>query len=358
MAQAMNDIYRSDLWFRDVDKVIHTIPELAALSGKSILITGASGLICSAIVDVLVRYNESHNNGKNIHIIAAGRNPGKIRERFGNFHDHDYFTCMNYDAAKDFDIDFNADYVIHGASNSYPNAFMREPVQTMTSNILGIKAMLDNARTHGTKRVVYISSSEVYGQRMSDNFSPFSENEYGHVDILNVRSCYPMSKRAAETLCVCYWEEYGIDSVIVRPGHVYGPTASEHDNRIASEFAHKAAKGEDIIMKSEGLQLRSWCYCLDCAGAIVTTMFRGMSAQAYNIAGEILTIREISELIAKSGGVKFLREGFTDDERRKFNPMNNSSLDGTKIDALGWKNLFDAKTGIAHTVEILRNSMK
>ena len=167
-----------------------------------------------------------------------------------------------------------------------------------------------------------------------------------------------MGKRSAETLCVNYAEEYGADAVIVRPGHIYGPTASVNDSRVSSSFAYKAAKGEDIVMKSDGMQLRSWCYCLDCASGILKVLLRGRTANAYNIPGEIMTIREMSEMLAKFGGVKVIREGASEDERRIFNPMNNSSLDGSKLQALGWKNIFDAQTGFRHTVEILRDMMK
>ncbi len=187
-----------------------------------------------------------------------------------------------------------------------------------------------------------------------NNSQPFTENDYGYVDLLNPRSCYPVSKRAAETLCVSYAAEYGADVVIVRPGHIYGPTASERDNRVSSAFAYNAARGENIIMKSDGLQLRSWCYCLDCAGAILKVLLRGENSHAYNIPGEIMNIREMSEMLAKFGGVKLIREGALESERKTFNPMNNSSVDGAEIESLGWKNIFDAETGFEHTVRILR----
>lgn len=203
--------------------------------------------------------------------------------------------------------------------------------------------------------MLYISSSEVYGKRADGNLQPFTENDYGYVDLLNMRSCYPVGKRAAETLCVSYAAEYGIDAVIVRPGHIYGPTASVNDSRVSSAFAYNAARGENIIMKSDGLQLRSWCYCLDCASAILKVLLRGEKSNAYNIPGEILTIRQMSERLAKFGGVELLREGATEQEMKAFNPMNNSSIDGSKLEALGWKNIFDADTGLKHTVDILKS---
>ena len=349
----MTNIYTGNLWISDIDAVISSLPELDALAGKSILITGAGGLICSAVVDILIRFNETHKCIKSIRVIAAGRNRAKISERFGEFSAKDYFTFTEYDATRAEFPGFDSDYVIHGAGNAHPSAMSAEPVETMLANLTGINAILKSSG-HNVKRVLYISSSEVYGKRAGDNTAPFTENDYGFVDILNPRSCYPMSKRAAETLCVSYVSEYGADVVIARPGHVYGPSASPNDSRVSSAFAYMAARGQDIIMKSDGLQLRSLCYSPDCAGAILKILLNGENANAYNIPGDIMTIREMSECLAKFSGVKVIREGASESERKIFNPMNNSSVDGKKLESLGWRNIFDAQEGLSHTVKILR----
>ncbi|MBQ7168984.1 MAG: NAD-dependent epimerase/dehydratase family protein [Synergistaceae bacterium] len=346
-------IYAGGLWLSDIGLVSASLPELDSLAGKSVVITGAGGLICSTVIDTLIHWNESHHGRDSIRIIAAGRNRAGIAERFGEFSGRGYFTFMEYDALSAEIPPITADYVIHGAGNAHPSAMSSEPAETMLANITGINAIL-RASMNAVKRVLYISSSEVYGRRTNGNTAPFTENDYGCVDILNPRSCYPVAKRAAETLCSCYVSEYGADVVIARPGHVYGPSASANDSRVSSAFAYLAARHENIIMKSDGQQLRSWCYSPDCAGAIIKLLLCGENANAYNIPGEIMTIREMSGILAEAGGVKVIREGASENERRVFNPMNNSSVDGTKLESLGWKNIFDAKTGLTHTVDILR----
>ena len=208
MAEKLGAIYGSSLWLHDLDRITASLHELSELDGKSVLITGANGLICSAITDVLIRHNTTHSG--TIHIIAAGRNQKKVRTRFGKFCDQDYFTFMKYDALNPELPEFTADYIIHGAGNVHPAAMAAEPVNTKLSNILGTNALLQSAR-YGTKRLLYISSSEVYGKRTDGNFQPFTENDYGSVDILNSRSCYPMGKRSAEALCVNYAAHYGVD---------------------------------------------------------------------------------------------------------------------------------------------------
>ena len=347
-------LYDQELWISDIDKVMEVLPELDQLAGKSVMITGAAGLICSAVVDILFRYNDTHAG--EIQILAAGRWLEEMKVRFGEQVKRQDFTFVVYDASKtDNQLDIHADYIIHGASNAFPGLIVKEPVETMLSNFLGIKHLLDYAKEQNTKRVLYISSSEVYGKK--EGSEPYKEGQYGFIDQLNPRNSYSVGKRAAETLCVSYADEYGVESVIVRPGHIYGPTASPHDNRVSSAWAYQAARGEDLVMKSDGAQIRSYCYCLDCASAILKVLIRGENCKAYNISnpGSIISIRRMAEILADKGRVKLLNEAATQEEKAGFNPMSNSSLDSTGLLKIGWKGMFDAETGFSHTVTLLKN---
>ena len=348
-------IYDSSIWTEDLDRVIEALPWLEKLSGNSVLITGVGGLICSAAADILIRYNETRN--ANITILAAARSEEKLKERFGAFAEKPYFRYVAYDAtSSDLSLPVDADYIIHGASNASPGKIIREPVETMMSNFTGLLGLLNYGWKHGAKRVLYISSSEVYGKK--EDTDPFREGEYGYIDLLNSRNSYSVGKRAAETLCASYSDEYGIETVIVRPGHIYGPTASKNDNRVSSAWAYAVAKCEDIVMKSDGAQVRSYCYCLDCAAAILTVLLRGENKHAYNISNpaSVISIREMAELLCESGSVKLRMELPSEEERKAFNPMSNSSLVSDSLLALGWKGMFDAKTGFSHTVQILKET--
>ncbi len=349
-------IYSSKLWISDLDEIIATLPELHSLSGQSIMITGCSGLICSAIVDVLIRWNELH--GEKIRILAAGRSKAKIEARFAPYHEAEWFTYVPYSASSSSNtLNFTCDYIIHGASNASPHMIVKEPVETMLSNVLGIKCLLDFAKESGAKRVLYISSSEVYGKKEGDH--PFKPDEYGYIDLMSARNSYSIGKRAAETMCAAYADEYGVDSVIVRPGHIYGPTASKSDHRISSAWAYSAALGEDITMKSDGSQLRSYCYCLDCASAILKVLLCGEHVHPYNISNpnSVISIREMAGILSDSAGVQIKMETPTAADIKGFNPMSNSSLDSSDLLALGWRGLFDAKRGFSHTVEILKEEL-
>ncbi|MBQ1739771.1 MAG: NAD-dependent epimerase/dehydratase family protein [Clostridiales bacterium] len=348
-------LYDNKNWIEDIDKVIEVVPELDELAGKSLMITGAAGLVCSAVVDIIFRYNDTHD--KKIQVLAAGRWPEEMSGRFGDLVNRDDFTFVVYDASKtDNVIDVHSDYIIHGASNASPNMIVKEPVETMMSNFLGMKYLLDYAKDQGTKRILYISSSEVYGEK--EGTEPYKEGQYGYIDLLKARNSYSVGKRAAETLCASYADEYGVESVIVRPGHIYGPTASPYDNRVASAWSYAVAKGEDIVMKSDGAQIRSYCYCLDCASAMLKVLLCGENCHAYNISNpdSIISIKQMAEILVKSAGVKLRMELPTDEERKGFNPMSNSSLESTSLTGLGWRGCFDAEAGFTHTVQILKET--
>lgn len=338
--------YCEEYW-DDVSCVTKQIPNVDVLYGKTILITGGTGLIGSSVVDVLLFLN--CQSKANINIILAGRSKKRMEERFCRFEEGKDYSFAYYDAEKEMELQIKADYIIHAASNAHPAAYVKEPVQTILANIVGLNNLLATGVKNRAKRLLYVSSSEVYGD--IGQVRQFEENDCGYVDILNVRSCYPSAKRAAETLCVAYNGEYGMDTVIVRPGHIYGPAITSSDTRASAEFTRNAAKGENIIMKSAGSQLRSYCYCLDCASAILAVLINGQPANAYNISNRnaICTISDLAQALASCAGKKVEFCEATMQEKKGYNPMSNSSLNSEKIESLGWKALFDIACGAKKT---------
>lgn len=347
------NIYNSKQWKDDLEKVLRFNPWINELAGKTVLITGMNGLVCSTIADILLQYNETHKNP--VVIVAAARSKKRIIDRFGKYVNKPYFIFIEYDATKvDIHIPFSIDYIIHGASNSSPDRISIEPVETMISNFMGLYTLLKYACENNVLRLLYISSSEVYGLREGNEL--YTEEHYGYIELLNSRNSYAVGKRAAETLCVSFADEFGIDSVITRPGHLYGPTASITDRHVSSQWAYAAARGEDIIMKSDGTQMRSYCYCLDAASAILTVLLRGENKHAYNVSNpnSVISIRQMAEILADNAGVQLKIEIPTGVEQKWFNPMSNSALDSTRLINLGWKGCFNAEEGFSHTVQILK----
>ncbi len=346
--------YCEDYW-KDVDKALCCVSEKDALDGKSIFITGATGMICSSVVDLLLRCNNCFDAG--IKIILGGRSYERICARFAGFKEGNDFSFFPYDATVEQTLVPEADYIIHGAGNADPAALAEEPAETILANVTGLNNLLAAARNCKSKRLLYISSSEVYGT--INESRAYREEDYGFVDILNPRAAYPCAKRAAEALCVAYVQEYGLDTVIVRPGHIYGPSITETDSRASAQFIRSAAKGRDIVMKSVGTQLRSYCYTLDCASAILTVLFNGEKGTAYNISNRdsVVTISDIAHALANVADTQVVYEDPSEMEKKSYNLMSNSSLNSEKLENLGWRAIFGLEEGAKRSIIFYKSAL-
>lgn len=342
----------SNVYFESIRDSLESVSNYKELNGQKIFVTGSTGLIGSAIVDTLIYLNEYL--GYEIEIYAASRTKENAEARFGIFATKKYFHVVVYEANEDLKIpSMNLDYMIHCASNAHPQVYIDEPVETMLGNFIGLNNLLKYAYLNKAKRVLYISSSEVYGKKPDELL--YQEDDFGYVNISSPRACYPSSKRAAETLCVSYMEEYNVDVVIARPGHIYGPTMTEKDSRASAEFFRTGIKNNHIVMKSAGNQLRSYCYVLDCVSAILCVLLNGSKGEAYNISNKnsIVTIRELAEEISRQTQKEIVYSIPTQQEKSGYNPMTCSALDSTKLESLGWEGKFTLEKGVAETLSIL-----
>ena len=319
--------------------------DLSPLEGSNILITGATGLIGGSLVDILM----------NVHcqVYALGRNEERAKKRFADYWNSDSFHFIKGDVTKPLSCNINFDYMIHAASNASPNFCKEKPVEVITSNIIGTQNLMEYGLSHGMKRMLFVSSGEIYGEGSGKEFV---ETDSGYVDCATSRACYPSSKRAAETLCVSYAAEYGADVVIARPCHTYGPFFSESDNRVYAQFIRNVLNGEDIVLKSKGEQYRSWIYVVDCVGALLTVLCQGRCGEAYNVADEKseISIRELAELIASNSGLSVKFDIPLTQDKGNTTPITRALFSTIKLQALGWKPLFSISDGIRHTISTLR----
>lgn len=318
------------------------------LVGKRILITGATGLIGSSLIKLLTDLNKTKNT--NITIYALVRNKNILQEKFPNIKND--LNIIESDVCDT--INVGVDYIIHAASPAHPLAYSTMPVDVMKANLLGTINMLELAKQNKAK-LVFISSGEIYG--ISDNINAaFKENEYGYTDILNPRSCYPESKRAAETLCSCYHSQFGVSAKIARLCHVYGPLISNSNTRADSQFLRNVINGQNIVMKSNGQQIRSFCYVNDAVEGILYILIKGNDGEAYNIANKnsIATVREYAEILASIGNVKIENDYPKDVENKGYSKISRAVLDSTKLENLGWSPKYDLKKGLKDTVEFYK----
>lgn len=320
------------------------------LSGSNILITGATGLIGACLVEVLM----SRTN-KDYHVYASGRNEERARKRFIRFVDDPAFHFFKYDVINPLQGDVDFQYIIHAASNASPYYFANYPVEVIKSNLRGVSNLLEYGLQHGMKRFLYLSSGEVYGE---GDGRVFTEEYSGYVNCAIPRSCYPSSKRAAETLCVSYVSEYNADIVIARPCHIYGPYFTQNDNRVYAQFIRNILQGEDIVMKSRGEQFRSWCYVVDCVSALLYILIKGKAGEVYNIADEYssLSIKDLAEMIAEIGGKKVITELPSDNEQRGYNVVSKSVFSVEKLKKLGWNILSGMHEKMYATIECMKNN--
>lgn len=315
---------------QDISDLFHLNLPWGELLGTNILIAGATGLIGSCLVESLMK-----NPRRNYNVYALGRNECRAHQRFLEFSDDKAFHFIKFDVTKPFDKNIRFDYIIHTASDANPKFYATQPVEVMKANVNGVINLMEYGLAHDMKRFLYVSSGEIYGE---GNGGVLSEEYSGYVDCLKPRSCYPSSKRAAETLCISYIEEYGADAVIARPCHVYGPHFTDSDNRVYAQFIRNVLGGNDIVMKSNGMQLRSWCYVIDCVSALLYILLKGEKGQAYNIADKnsCVTIRELAEMIAKIAGRRVTMVIPADSESKGYNVVTNSVFSTTKLESLGW----------------------
>ncbi len=326
------------------------------IDGKSILITGATGLIGTVLVDAMVFRNEYKD--AQISIWSLTRNEEVLRKRFGEYLGKKYFHYLVQDVSDSIGIGNDIDYIIHCAGKGDPYSFVTDPVGIMNANYQGVFQVLELAKKKKTSKVVYISSGEIYGIPSKDNWRKdgFIENDYGYIDLLIPRSGYSSAKRASETLCSAYIYQYNLNVSIARPCHTYGVTMLESDNRVVGEFLRKAYRKESIVMKSQGLQKRSYCYVVDTVSAILTILLLGENGQAYNIANResVISIRDLALLIAKNAQLEVEFEEASEFDKKGYSNIERAILDPSKLEKLGWTAKYKIDEGIHRILEEMK----
>lgn len=338
-----------EIYLRDVDRAIQALPDVQKFRSSRILITGATGLVGAFLTDCLLALSDQ--NALDLRLYALCRNAARAKERFG-----ERVNAIAADVSEATALP-ECDYIIHAASNAHPKAFSADPVGTMLANILGVRNLLEHLRAQGYGRLLFVSTGEIYGDNPAIR-DGFAETDFGKIDSMNPRACYPESKRAAETLCASYLSQYRVDSVVARLCYVYGPTITNENSRADAQFLRNALSKTDIIMKSAGAQVRSYCYVADAARALIAILSGGESGSAYNVANRaaVRSIREYAETLAKVAGVQVKFETPEDAEKRGYSTVSRAVQKPDRLEALGWKPLFSFEEGIEHTFRIIEEA--
>jgi len=193
----------------------------------------------------------------------------------------------------------HADFIIHAASQASPKYYGVDPVGTLMANSIGTRYLLQHAVNTKAERFLFFSSGEVYGVN-SDPEQLIGEQDYGYIDPMNVRSCYAESKRIGETMCVAWTQQYGLHTSVIRPFHTYGPGLALDDGRVFSDFVADVVANRNIVIKSNGLAIRPFCYIADATIGFLTVLLNGAKAEAYNVGNPLaeISIRNLAITLA------------------------------------------------------------
>ena len=322
-----------------------------AIRDGRILVTGASGLIGSCLIDLLMTAN---NYGRSFEIFAMGRSLQKLRNRFSYYKNPSQLHYLVQDVKEPLKCELELDYIVHGASNADPRKYSLFPIETMLTNIYGANNILEYCVNHPHTKVILLSSFEVYGNGGKD---VYNEEDAGVVDLNSIRSCYPESKRFVEVLSKSYVNEYGVNTVIGRLCSIYGPTQTKDDSKAHAQFLRNAINGDNIVLKSKGNQRRTYCYVIDAVTGILHALEKGLPGESYNISYEksIASISEVAQTIAKISGTHVIYGNPDAIESKGYSKPQNCILDNTKLRLIGWNGHYSLEEGIKETFSIMKD---
>lgn len=332
----------------DLREILATPAPWGDLANKTVLVSGAGGMIPAYAVYTLLALNDTIGAG--ITVLGLVRSVERARRTFGAVADRADFELIEGDVQEELPIDRPVDMVIHGASPARPALHAGSPVDTIKANVQGAFGLLELCRRSGA-HFVLMSSAEVYGQRADDG-SLVGEDDYGSVDILNPRACYTEGKRAAETISVSYHAQYDVPITIARFGHIYGPGMALDDGRVQADFTADVIAGRDITLNSDGSARRTYTYLGDAIAGMFAAVLKG-APTAYNISDRdgFISIRQLAETFTAARPESGLRVRFREGvDVSRYNPVKGQGLDDARLRALGWAPHVGLAAGVDRTI--------
>lgn len=308
------------------------------LQDKTVLVTGATGLIGYNLISGLVYANLVKK--LNIHILALVRDVDKAKEKFAEQIQDCELLSFVLGTVEDLpNISDKVDYIIHGASPTASAYFMDHPVETIKTAVVGTINMLELAKKDKVQGFVYLSSMEVYGAPKTGEL--LSEEDLGYLNPINIRNCYPESKRECEALCAAYVSEYHVPAMSVRLAQTFGAGVNKNDSRVFAEFARCAVEKRDIVLLTDGRSKRCYLYTMDAVSAILTVLLKGEAGQVYNAGNPetYCSVRKMAHMVAETLGESKIQVKMSENKEysKKFPPPHFYNLKVEKILKLGWR---------------------
>lgn len=347
----------SPLYLEDIKGIVDSVNKLEEIKNSTVVVTGATGLIGTVIIDSLMYGNKYLNS--QITIVAVSRKKQNIEDRFHHYLDDPYFRMSISDISDPaFITSFSGiDYIIHLASNTHPKLYQTKPIETIETIIQGTRNVLELAAKNDIKRLINASSVEVYGENRGD-VDRFSEEYLGYIDSNTLRAGYTESKRLAEAFIQAYISEKDVDALSIRFGRVYGATFLNSDTKSTSQFIRSAVSGDDIILKSKGMQEYSHVYVADAVSATLLLLTRGERGEAYNVShNEVKTLGEVAGIIAEISGSPVEYNIPSNSTETGASVVQKALMDNSKIEIqTGWAARYDIREGMRRTINILQGN--
>lgn len=320
------------------------------LANKTILLTGASGLIGSNIINTIIYANETRKY--NIKIIAVVRDITKTLKKLIT-KELNNITFITSDIEEFKTVDGNFDYIIHAANPTSSKFFVERPVETINTAIIGTKNLLEIAKNKKVKSFVFLSSMEIYGNPKKGEV--ICEDYVSGFDSIVIRNCYPMSKKLCESLCKAYYSEYEVPTKIIRLTQTFGPGVEYHDGRIFAEFMRCVIEKKDIVLKTKGETERCYLYTADAVSAILTVMLSGNNGESYNAANPntYCSISGMANLVADNVANGAIKVKYRLEDVTKLGYANTlyMNLVTSKLESLGWKPTTDLKKSFEKSIK-------
>lgn len=344
---------RHPQWREDIAQTLAADLPWSEFDGRTILVAGANGFLPAAMVETLLTL-ALRGKAPRLKVIALVRSRENALRRFAAHLGHPALSIKVADVSQPIEVDGPVDMIVHAASQASPRYYGVDPVGTALPNVVGTHHLLDLARRKGASRFLYFSSSEVYGA-FNSRREPIGEDDFGALDPATLRACYAESKRMGETLCVGYGAQYGVDCVIARPFHTYGPGMRLDDGRVFSDFVRDVVEGRDIVLNSDGSAERAFCYLADATTAFFTLLLKGEKSRAYNVGNSraVVSIRDLATTLVDLYPEKGLSARFAPPQQGYIaSGVARSAPDTLRLEKLGWRPQADVAEGFRRTIDI------